>query len=195
MAYATLLQVQRHLGMTSPTAADDSLLGTKIAAAQAIITTRVGGRLFEALADSTRYFDSALDVMGSVLFLDQDLCAITSITNGDGTVITSGQYITEPRNTTPYYAIKLLGSANVTWEPQDDGDTENAITIVGRWAYSQYAPADITQACVEIAAYLWHEKDNTGDLSRPVIAGNATFLPGQLSVMVNEILKPYKKGF
>ena len=195
MAYATLDQVERHLGWSNPAAADQMLLATKIAAAQDIITRRAGGRLFEALADSTRYFDSVRDVVGRVLYLDTDLCAITSITNGDGTVITSGQYITEPRNTTPYYAIRLLGSANITWEPQADGDTENAITIVGLWAFSQYAPADITEACIEIASYLYRSKDDTGDLSRPVIAGNATFLPGSLSAMVDRILAPYKRAF
>jgi len=74
-----------------------------------------------------------------------------------------------------------------------DEDHENAITIVGKWAYSATAPADITHACTRLAAYLYRQKDNAGDMDRAIVAGNATILPAKLPSDVAEILKPYRR--
>lgn len=155
MAYATNTQVKTYLGITSST--DDALLTLLISEAQAMIDA-VTHRTFEASGDTTRKFDACEDVDGQTLHLDKDLCAITSITNGDGATITTAQYVTEPRNDTPYHSIKLLASSGTVWAYTTD--PENSISIVGKWAYSTSAPTAISQLCIKATAALYRLREN-----------------------------------
>lgn len=155
MAYTSAATVKSYLGIEG--SGDDTLIGTLITAAQAWIDAYTG-RTFEASADAERYFDCVAGVIeGRRLWLDRDLCSITTITNGDSTEVTSAQYVTRPRNDTPYYAIDLLSSAGIYWTYTDD--VEDAITVDGKWAYSASAPSDVAQACTRLAAYLYQQKD------------------------------------
>ena len=133
MAYATAADLKLYAGIEANT--DDGLLTLLLARAQAAIDLRVGFA-FEASSDTTRYFDAAPTsagghVDGRLLLFDTWCASITSVTNGDGTVIASTYYVTEPRNGSRYYGIRLLASSGYTWEAQTDDDTEKAITIVG----------------------------------------------------------------
>lgn len=181
MAYVTLADTKVYLGIPTLTTADDALITALIATAQATIDGYTS-RTFEASADTTHNLDAIENVDGRELRLDGDLCAITSITNGDGVVVTAAQYTTNPRNKTPWYKIRLLLSSGVAWTYTTD--PEDAIVIVGKWAYSETAAAckeaDIPGACKRLAAYMYRQKDNAGDLDRAVIAGNATILPAQI---------------
>ena len=155
MAYCTATDVKNYLGISG--ASDDTLLGTLVSAAQQAIDmfTR---RTFEASADATRYFDYSSEYIdGPDLLLDDDLCAITTVTNGDSVVVASDERTTVPRNKTPYYVIRLLSDSGVTWTYDDEW--MGAISVVGRWAYSTTAPADIKQACIRLAAYMYRQKD------------------------------------
>jgi hypothetical protein len=158
MAYITPGDLKDYLGIE--VSIDDPLLTLVISRAQKAIETHTG-RLFECSTDSTRYFEVGLDTNGDWLYLDKDLAAITSITNdADGSspdVLSSSDYITSPRNITPYSAIKLLGSSNKSWDYTDD--PENGIEIVGKWAYSTTPPDDIEQACIRWGAYMYRQKD------------------------------------
>lgn len=155
MAYTNTAAVKAYLGETGSD--DDDLLDALVEAAQAWVDNHTG-RTFEASADATRYLDCTAPVVdGRRLWLDRDLCAITSITNGDGVAVASTEYVTQPRNETPYYAIDLLSSKSVYWTFTDD--VENAIAIVGRWAYSTTAPNAVAQAAKRLAAYLYRQKD------------------------------------
>lgn len=157
MSYATTAQVKSYLGLTGTS--DDTLIGDKINAATSNIETYTD-RKFQVQSNSTRYFDSCEDVDGLTLFLDHDICHINSITNGDGTAVTSAQYATNPRNGTPYYAIKLKSSYSLSWEDDDNGDNEDAIQVSGKWGYSEAPPKDIVEACVQWAALLYKNKDS-----------------------------------
>lgn len=191
MAYTTTALTKTLLGISDTT--DDTLLAALIAQAQSIIE-RFVGRVFEASADTTRTFDAVLDVDGLDLWLDKDLAAITSITNGDGTVLTTAQYTVEPRNSTPYFAIHLLPSSSLYWQYNSTtDDAENAISIVGKWAYSESAPAGIVRACEELTVLLYKQRDSSSDLNRTVIAGNATILPAGLSSTTIGYLKSLRK--
>ena len=188
MAYTTSALLKTYLGAT--TSNDDTLLTALIARAQAIVDAHCR-RTFEASANTERTFDAVRDVKALLLYLDADLCEINSITNGDAVTVTSGQYTTEPRNQTPYHAIRLLSSASVSWTYTTD--PEDAITITGKWAYSTAAPDDIVHATLRLAAYLYRQRDNAADLDRAVIAGNATILPAQLPSDIKTILAPYRR--
>lgn len=190
MAYATLAQVKAELGITATT--DDTLFNDLIPEAKAAIDLDTG-RTFEAAADSTRYFDADRDVCDDrrTLWLRDDLCAITTVTNGDSVAVSSTERVTEPRNTTPYYAIKLLSSSGKTWTYTDDA--ENAITIVGRWAYSTTPPAAITRACVRLVAYWYRLKDSqVFDVTADPESGQI-IIPKGLPADVKRILDPYRR--
>ena len=190
MAYCGVDELKEYLGVTGAT--DDAMLLTLLAAAQRTIDSYCA-RTFEATADTVRTFDSQRDVDGYTLTVDSDLCAITSIVNGDGTTISNSHYVTEPRNETPYYAIRLKASAGEVWTSTAAGDSENAISITGKWAYSTSAPSDIAHVCKRLAAYIYRQKDNAGDLDRAVIAGNSTILPAQIPNDSRLMLTPYKR--
>jgi len=189
MAYSTLGDLKTYLGIDEST--DDVVLSQCIERAQQAIDTRCR-RTFEATEDSTKYLDAADDVTGDTLYVSGvgELCAITSITNGDGTVLANTDYVTQPRSQAPYYAIKLLASSGIAWTYTTY--QENAITIVGRWAYSASAPADIEQACIRLASWFYRQKDNTSDTDRPLLAGDGTIvMPQSMPNDVAAILKPY----
>ena len=190
MAYCGVDELKEYLGIESAT--DEPMLLTLLAAAQRTIDSYCA-RTFEATADTVRTFDSQRDVDGYTLTVDADLCAITSIVNGDGTTISNSHYVTEPRNETPYYAIRLKASAGKVWTSTVAGDSENAITVTGKWAYSTSAPSDIAHVCKRLAAYIYRQKDNAGDLDRAVIAGNSTILPAQIPSDIRLMLTPYKR--
>lgn len=186
MAYCTTAQVKSYLGITG--SGDDALLATLIAAAQAHIDAHCE-RTFEAESDTTRYCDAIADVDGSLLILPGDLCAITSVTNGDSTAVSGSSYVTEPRRATPFWGLRLKQSATISWTYSTT--PENAIAIVGRWAYSTSAPDDVVQACIRLAAYLYRQKDNAADLDRGVVVGNATLLPATIPADIALFLRSY----
>ena len=193
MAYCTLAQVRSYLGIGSTEIADDVLISALIVRAQQAIDTHCD-RKFEAASDSTRYFDVGADTEGRTLWIDEDLCAITTVTNGDSssTVITASQYTTIPRNDTPYYGIRILSSSSKMWEYDDD--PEGALSIAGKWAYSTSAPADVVHACVRLVAFLYRQKDTSADSDRPILTdAGVTIMPSSLPNDVRQILAPYRR--
>jgi len=191
MAYIdTDADLKPYLGIAGAVTGDDALLDGICTRTKAIIDAYCR-RTFEASANTDRTFDAVRDVDNQVLRLDSDLCEINSITNGDGTIVTTAQYTTEPRNMTPYYAIRLLNSSGVAW--MYTTDPEDSITISGKWAYSTAAPDDIVQAALRLGAYIYRQKDNSLDLDRTIIAGASTILPMALPADIKVLLAPYRR--
>ena len=129
MAYTSAANLKVYLGIATGETDDDTLLGTLVTAAQAMIDAHCR-QTFEASGDTTRYFDPTCDVDGPTLRLDGPLCAITSITNGDGNAVASDKYVKEPRNGTPWYALVLKANAGLAWTYSTT--PENSIAIVGK---------------------------------------------------------------
>lgn len=187
MAYATTPQLKAYLKLAVTT--DDALLADFLTRAQSIVE-RVTNKVYEAATDTTRRFDAIRDVDDRLLFFDnQWIASITSVTNGDGILVAASDYVTEPRNSAPYYGIRLKDDANVVWtfssSPQD------AIAVVGKWAYAASAPDYIVQATIRLAAYLYRQKDNaTGDADRPLLTGDGvTIMPQALPADVLRLLE------
>lgn len=189
MAYATIALLKQYAGIDD--GKHDVLLTSLIERAQAAIERYVGFS-FEASADTTRTFDSKASVDGRTLWFDTWCCEITTVTNGDSTVIAATDYATEPRNDAPYYAITLLGSSGYTWASDDDGNPEDAISITGRWAYSTAAPADIEHITLRLALWMYRQRDNSTDLDRPMLAEGVTILPAMLPKDVLDVLDAYR---
>ena len=190
MAYATVAELREYLDITGT--GDDDLLLLMLDAVTAAID-RYTLRTFAATADTTRTFDAYADSDGRTLMLDEDLCAITTITNGDNVAVGATQYTTEPRNRTPYYAIKLKLSAGKIWETDNNGDAEDAISITGKWAYSLTPPYDIQQACLQWGAYLYRQKDSqVFDVTATPETGTMT-IPKGIPATVKKLLDPLRR--
>lgn len=187
MAYAAASDVKTYLGITG--SGDDTLITALIGRAQAIID-RETGTTFEASSDTTRYFDAEEDTDGKYLLFDRWCAAITTVTNGDSTEVTSAEYAKEPRGDGPYYGIKILGSSTQAWAYTTDA--ENAISVLGKWAYSTMPPADIVHATIRLTAFLYRQRENANDVDRAIVVGNATVLPSQLPQDVMRLIAPYK---
>lgn len=168
---------------------DDDLLEDLLTRAQARVDQETR-RTFEAAADGTRYFDAVDDVDGRVLFLDEDLCSITSITN-NGTALTSADYVTEPRNETPYWGIRLRKSSSQSWT--FSSTPEDAIEVTGKWSYSESAPDDIVHWTLRLAGYYYKQRDaQVYDVTASPEMGQIT-IPQGMPRDVREGLKRYKK--
>lgn len=191
MAYCSTADVKTYLDITSSD--DDALLADLIGRAEEAIDSHCD-RIFEASGDTDRSFDAKRDVDGRVLWLGYDLASVNSITNGDGTTVASDEYTTEPRNGTPYYALRLLGSATILWESDSTtGDPEDAITVNGEWAYSADAPADIEHACVRLASYYYRQKDAPVFDTTAMPDQGIIVVPKGVPADVVKLLEPYRR--
>jgi hypothetical protein len=161
MAYLLLDDLKTYLGIGGD--AENAILTDLLAAAEAAINAYCD-RVFAASSDTTRTFTAAHDAEGARLYLDTDLCQVTSIVNGNpaGSTIAPADYAFLPSDP-PYHSILLRPTALVVWE----GD----ITITGRWAYSIAPPVSIVQATREYAGHLYHIADQQAVHSnRPTLA-------------------------
>jgi uncharacterized phiE125 gp8 family phage protein len=189
MAYVALTDLKAWLNVDST--AHDALLQSCLDAAQSYIEDQTG-RTFEAASTaSTRYMDAVGDVDGPTLLLGADLCAITSVTNGDGAAVSTAAYVTEPRNGTPFYAIKLKPSAGLSWTYTTD--PENAIAVSGKWSYSATPPADVAHAAKIIAAQMYQQKDNAADADRLVSADGVIIVPSSIPKVAADVIRKYQR--
>lgn len=184
--YTTLEALKSYLGVA--TSADDALLGDLIERASAAVDA-LCRRRFRADADSTRAFDARRDTDGRTLWLDADLCALTSVVNGDGETVPSGDLLTWPRVGPPWSEIRLTGASAVGWTYA--ATPENAIYVTGRWAYSVTPPDDIIHATVRLAAWFYRQKDVGYEPARPTFAG-VTYT-SDLPADVLALLAPYRR--
>jgi hypothetical protein len=185
MAYANLSNLKDYLGIT--TDGDDNLLSDLLTRAEGVVDAYTG-RHFEA-ETATKYFGLD-DIDGQDLNLyGYDLLTVTKLTNGNGVEIASANYRLFPRNDNPKWLIRL--DEDYSWE-FDDSDSE--ISVAGTWGYSATAPADITHACVRLAAFIYRQKDTSADLDRPMVTGDGvTIMPSGLPSDVQKLLDRYKR--
>lgn len=195
MAYPTLADIKLYIGADKP--GDDVLLQALMTSAIAYIESPSGAdRRFNVTADTTRRFDAYRDVKdnGRTLKIDDDLCQITSVTNGDGATISASDYVTEPRNRAPYYALtlKLTTTAPVwTWSTAP----EDSIVIVGRWGYSTTPPADIAQAFKAMVAYFYRRRSSSGSQDGTVVAEGIVITPATMPKDIQGVLMAYRRRY
>jgi hypothetical protein len=192
MAYTTESAVRSYLGTT--TTGDATLITDLIGRAQKAIDAYTQRTFEHSSVAATRYFTVGEDTCGRVLVLDTDLCSITDvITDADGTPTTIGstEYITYPRNITPYHQLKILGSSTKSWTYTSNPET--GVYISGKWSYSSSAPDDIVHATVRLAAYYYRQKDaQVFDVTAIPDAGVIT-TPQGIPADVKLLLDPYRR--
>lgn len=103
------------------------------------LITQATQRMFVPYVE-TKTFDARGDHIegGQTLHLRDDLLTLTTLTNGDSTVIGSTAYTLLPTNAYPKRQVKLLTSGGYSWAYSDD--YEGAISIAGIWGYHEDWP-------------------------------------------------------
>lgn len=173
VSYCTTDAVRKLLGL-SPTT-DDVLIAQKVAEASSIVRTFTG-RDFHATTGAVLYYDNARpSVMGRSLLLRNDVLSIDAVINGatgtlsasDYSVYYSGAYPTE---------VRLKSSSGQAWSDDSSGDSDQAIRIVATTGFCTLAniPPDVSGAVIEIAAYLYQNRDNQGAQSPIAIVGGGS---------------------
>ncbi len=185
MSYITLTELKEYLGIPVEQSEDDNLLLNCAARAQALVESQTG-RKFEA-ATETRYFTQK-EIDGQILWLySDDLQTVTELKNGDGTVIAATDYVLEPLNSSPKFAVRL--KSGLSWEFTDD---DSLVSITGTWGFKSTVPEDIKQATLRTATWLYRQKDTTADSDRPLMTNDGvTIMPSALPNDVRQILAPY----
>jgi hypothetical protein len=194
MTYAAIDDFKNYLGIEVVLSTlQQNVLDMALTNACAIIDSHTH-RTYSAAADSTRYHDAATYVEGRRLWLDGDLCQLTSVTNGDGQAVPLPSIAFDPANEKPYFGLTIKRSSNLSWTYDDDPEAAIAvIAVTGRWAYSLTPPATIVQATLRLAAWLYHQRDNALDLDRTVIVGGTVLAPAAMPADVLTILRPFQK--
>ena len=191
MAYAELQELKAYKGIDHGEAGDDSILSTLLDRVTTAIETYTG-RVFEAASD-TRYFESdALDAAANILWMDQDLVSVTTLTNGDddATVIPPTEYWLMDRNYgPPYYGIRIMSNSDYSWE----WDTDGWVSVLGVWGWSLTPPEDVKQACIRWADYAYAERNSPTYVTTAIPEAGIITVPQGIPVDVELLLKPYKR--
>jgi hypothetical protein len=155
MNYVTLYQVRQYLKLAATETADDVLLARLIREVRQNIDTwcnrrfdvRQEARAFDYPikplsgfgVHSAEYFVYQMNAVAHLssgrLFVDDDLLQVTTLTNGNGTVIAADKYVLEPANIYPKHAVILKRGGGVSWLPASDGTREQVISVAGLWGY------------------------------------------------------------
>jgi hypothetical protein len=189
--YATLEQFKQALSDFGIEPKGDTNMTRLLTAASRAIdsyVSRTRQRTFAASGDTTRTFNVLDKVIGKTLYLDTDLCAVTSVTN-DGTLTTAYTLEADYPHTTCYARIRLkTGSWDYTVSVYPDA----AASIVGRFAFSTTPPADIIQATLQLCVMVWRQRNTVANISSAMISGDGTLiLPDGLPKSVVDLIEPY----
>lgn len=152
--YCTLTELKRFINSNQPD--DDVFLNTLITDSSREIDNYCGRHFYGEM--TTHYFDAIKDVHGQTLYLDEDLTGVVSITNGDGAVFNTSDYVLEPRNVTPYYGVTLKISSAKIWTFVVN--PENAIALNGTWGFvpGTTPPPVINLSCLRLARLHYLER-------------------------------------
>lgn len=189
--YSTLAKIKAVHKITSTDATDDGVLEDMITHASRIIDglTR---RTFYARTE-THYYDAP---DGDSLFIDDDdLLAITTLTNGDASTIASTKYKLYPLNSLPKWEIRLLPSTGLYWTSTSSGDNDSAITVAGSWGYSSTTPADIEAACNDIVINAYHSRFGENTSGAATITGAGVVItPQDIPASAWTVIKTYRRA-
>lgn len=176
MAYLTLGEARTYIGLSPGDSSSDNDLieDLFVPAAQKFLEDQTG-LVFEA-ATETRYYRRE-HLSGQVLNLDRPCLTVTTLTNGDGSEITSGYYWLIPRNSAPYHQIELKSTK--VWA----FDTDAWISVAGTWGFSATVPNDVKHAMLELVNLLYKGKDSN-------TLGGAAFVSGG-QIVIREGLPPW----
>lgn len=77
---------------------------------------------------------------GRELVTDADLLAVTTLTNGDSSVVSAANILLYPSNFWPKESLKLKQSSGITWLTDSSGNNEQVISLLGIFGYHDNYP-------------------------------------------------------
>lgn len=188
--YASAAEFKAYQRITSTDTTDDGVIDDLLGAASRLIDNitrrtfygRVATKLYDVPDGDTLYIE------------DDDLLSVTTLTNGDGTVLTTTDYILKPNNSSPKWAVKLKDSSTYVWEEDSSGNDEQVISILGVWGWSASPPDDIREACLQIAGSYYHRRFGENVTADTTIStGGVVITPNDIPSSARTILVKYER--
>lgn len=194
MSYPTTANLKTYIKTAS--SAEDTLLGWVNDAAIRFVEAWCGHD-FVADADQTIYvmpeYPNLLAGRRVLLVRGYDIISVTSITNGDGESVDSGDYRLLPLDGPPYYKIELDADSGLFWWRGSDG--AGVVTIVASsLGYSASCPADVFLAILDLGAYLYRARSSggLGPVSTATRQG-MVIPPDEVPPHILQMLAPYRR--
>jgi len=191
--YCTLAQYKAYQRISTTDASDDTFIEGAIETASRYIDSQCGQAFYATSA--SRYFDTPTNRERRILF-DTPLASLTTVTNGDGSVITSTDYYLLPTNDYPKYAIALRDTSSVNWTLSTTSNTQEAITITGTWG-SPTVPQDIYLATLEMTKAFYSRRFGENVSMKTIITNAGVVqIPDGVPDWVAEVISTHiRRGF
>ena len=107
---------------------DDSTINEIIEGVSRFIDAETGRTFYPRV--QSRVFDAPRGTKDDrVLWLDDDLLEVLSVTNGDDTTVSSSDYNTFPFNDYPKSWLKFKQAISTIWEVDSNGNSEGVIDV------------------------------------------------------------------
>ena len=118
---------------------DDSTINEIIEGVSRFIDAETGRTFYPRV--QSRVFDAPRGTKDDrVLWLDDDLLEVLSVTNGDDTTVSSSDYNTFPFNDYPKSWLKFKQAISTIWEVDSNGNSESVIDVNAFWGmHREYA--------------------------------------------------------
>lgn len=131
----TLDYVRQHRRLQTTETEDNALLQSLISEASAEFQRQIDRVCMPYTATHTFDYQAPykLDLRG------YDLCAVTTLTNGDGAAVSSGNYALRSPNVYPKWRVEITANASVTFTWDDT--PQEAISVAGIWGYVPNYPS------------------------------------------------------
>jgi hypothetical protein len=199
MSYATLADFKSYISemtggiQSTYSAAENTVLQQFLDQADAEIESYTNRSFGQGANNHTHYY-TVNDISDDTLYLDADLVSVTTLTNGDGTVISSSDYWLLPMNASvtgqngydgSFWGIKLKSTHQ--WQTPTDG----RISLNGRWGFMQGVPVDVVRCAMRIAYWYWTKRNQTG--ASDVAGEQITQQSDSYPLDVRIVLERYKR--
>jgi hypothetical protein len=188
MTYPVLADLKSWLKITGDT--EDDTLGVILASAVQWAESHTD-RVFVAETETLNIpLVRPFYLTAQSMYLGRDLVSVDTLTNGDGTEVSSDDFGLEPFSGPPYHRIYLLNG--VYWRKDDSG--RSTVTIAGDWGYSAACPDDVFVAILRIAQvnYLARRSGGMGAITTATRAG-LMMAPGKIPDDAAATLERYRR--
>ena len=160
---------------TSADTNDDAVIETILEAVSRHIDAETGRSFYPFI--ETRYFDTPVT---REIDLDEDLLEVISVTNADGTAVTSYNLI--PKNQSPHFGIRMTKTSTVAWTTNTTDLDEFSIDVLGIWGYHNNYSRRAWQSVGTLGAAI----SDTSTLAFTMTAGHSV-AAGKIYKIENEI--------
>lgn len=176
--YATLTDYKSYHTITSTDLTDDAVINQLLEGASRLLDSKTGRKFYPTI--ETLKYDLPKT---PILYVEDDLLELTTLTNGDNTTISSANYFLHSPNATPYWGVELNTTSNITWQANTNGNEKQVISILGLFGFRDKYSMQAWKTGGTLGAAM----TDTTTLAFTMTAGH-TLSFGQILRIDNEIL-------